>query len=323
MTEHYAACRYTPNLCCLVPPSEPTYDGVGTLTSNKAYIKSTRDVSNPHECKFTERSRRQSGAPMKLSTESSSSSRPSAEDVRPMSQCPACGRADGGHSVDCQIVLRRAASVDAGTPTSAEDVRPDVADAREHPAVEWLNGSEPNPLPRSSVATTAPLREGVGRGGEGPDVAGLLAEVAEAGVWHNVTKMDREQISSLFRRCRAMIETLAGERDRFRAVLEGAEYEHIDDLRGKSIDFCRALGVMAATETRELAEYRADAERYRWLRDNIEIGSSASGLDRWSIDLPDPGIKLDAGEVFDAAIDAAIDAARGASTKEVDRADRA
>mgnify|MGYP006935542425 CR=1 FL=1 len=67
-----------------------------------------------------------------------------------------------------------------------------------------------------------------------------------------------------------------------------------------------------ATLESELAQLRSevealkvDAERYRWLRENINIGSGANGMDEWRIILPDPGIGLDTDKVFDAAIDAA------------------
>ena len=56
---------------------------------------------------------------------------------------------------------------------------------------------------------------------------------------------------------------------------------------------------------------KMDAARLDWLCKNINIGSSAGGRDRWSIDLPDPGVELDTDKVFRAAIDEAI--AKGAN----------
>ena len=87
----------------------------------------------------------------------------------------------------------------------------------------------------------------------------------------------------------AMIETLAGERD--------------TDTKNLTIHKL----------VKEIAEYRADAERYRWLRDNAAFRnpeSSNANSAYWglfSLTLRGP------------TFDAAVDAARGASTKEVDR----
>ena len=66
-----------------------------------------------------------------------------------------------------------------------------------------------------------------------------------------------------------------------------------------AIQLCRQL-------ERELAEVRKDAERWRHVRENIQIGSGAGGMDMWKIILPDPGIELEVNKVFTAAIDAAI-----------------
>lgn len=50
---------------------------------------------------------------------------------------------------------------------------------------------------------------------------------------------------------------------------------------------------------------RVDAERWRYVKENIQIGSGAGGMDMWKIVLPDPGTELDTEMVFAAAIDRA------------------
>jgi len=55
-----------------------------------------------------------------------------------------------------------------------------------------------------------------------------------------------------------------GERDNYRAVLEGAEYERIDEIGKQSHELCLTLGQMAASFTKNLkAERDAALERVR------------------------------------------------------------
>ena len=74
-----------------------------------------------------------------------------------------------------------------------------------------------------------------------------------------------------------VIAMLEAERDRLRAVLEGAQYPNIDRLKTLTIEQCRQVGetVMRLTIDAqserdrlraEVERLRKDAERYRWLR---------------------------------------------------------
>ena len=48
------------------------------------------------------------------------------------------------------------------------------------------------------------------------------------------------------------VEAAQAERDRYRAVLEGAEYDNVDKLATESVEFCRSLGALVAKMTKDL-----------------------------------------------------------------------
>ena len=58
----------------------------------------------------------------------------------------------------------------------------------------------------------------------------------------------------------AEITRLTAEVERYRAVLEGAEYRNIDNLKNESVEKCRAIGAMAALLTVQLRTRAEQAE---------------------------------------------------------------
>jgi len=128
-----------------------------------------------------------------------------------------------------------------------------------------------------------------------PDVAGLLREMDE----HMLSLGVCPECRSLIERGRSLIDTLAGERDEWLGMSERLNAEN------------NVLSRKLAEAERQLAEYRADAERlcaalqkYGCHIFGCAVGSPFDDMDNVLPKLP---------------CDCGFDAARGASTKEVDR----
>ena len=228
---------------------------------------------------------------MKLPTESSSSSRPSAEDVRP--DVAELAKALGDLSFECDgVVGVQAPTSETYNRTFAIYQKYRALAAAAHPQPSGVAEQASQRGPGSDVAPGT--LSGTGR----PDVAGLLRACGEyIATPNNYTAKEwaAKYSVDLVGRCRSMIASLAGQ---------------VKLLQDKDLVFAASVQVQAelndcqaklAEAEHHLAEYRADAETLKAI----------------AADLYHARQKLEAAE---RAVARAVDAARGASTKEVDRA---
>jgi len=126
-------------------------------------------------------------------------------------------------------------------------------------------------------------------------------------------------------RCRSMIETLAGELERLLTEQEALAWNlggcgalalgyHVNDELAH--DSARPALLDVQKMARQLAEYRADAERYRYIRNHMKSEFRVTGT--LPSDNTDDTEHIWFAGLVPEYLDRAIDAARGASTKEVD-----
>jgi len=155
--------------------------------------------------------------------------------------------------------------------------------------------SEPIKLPPDLLAVTL-VREGVNK---------HRARDIECWMNEKMAKADEKMAKAVEQNTAA----LRAECDALRADALKAEFELLEQVRCFRED---AAGEQVVFDTivAERDALRADAERYRWLRD-IDTGP-AQIWELISDDAQPPYMTLKSGNILDAAIDAAIDAARAA-----------
>lgn len=94
-------------------------------------------------------------------------------------------------------------------------------------------------------------------GGQAPAGAAPNAAAGEPDVsWLDVNAGVRVVALSEWQKLRA-------ERDRLRAVLEGMEFQKVDELVKRPVDFCRMVGIQAKLETLAIKDRADQAERER------------------------------------------------------------